>query len=119
MRKATILLSCGLFLTAACANPVVAPPVNVSDAQKSCALLEQDIMETEQLKKQARADDRFQWRYIFVVNALTSAYRINKAEKAALERLEQLNQIAAAKGCLGTQDTIAEPDTSATPRPVQ
>lgn len=109
MQKTTAFLTCALFLTAACANPTVATPVSASDAQKDCAALEKDVGETSQLKQQARADDRFQWRYIFIVNAITSAYRINKAEKAAVERLKQLQQIAAEKGCFGEHATPQQP----------
>jgi hypothetical protein len=90
----------------------------MQDTQQDCAALEQDIIKTGQLKKEARADDAFQWRYIFVVNAVFSAYRINKAEKAAVERLEELNRIAAAKGCLGGQEKVIDPAIAPTPETI-
>lgn len=111
--------ACALLLSiSACAKPVVAPPVTAADTQKDCAALERDIEETTQLKRAAREEDRFQWKYIFVVNAATSWHRMNKAERAAVDRLEKLNAIAAAKGCLGEQEKVVEPGTPATPEPV-
>lgn len=100
-----------MLLLSACAKPVMAPPVTAADAQKDCAMLERDIEETAQLKRAAREEDRFQWKYIFVVNAATSWHRMNKAEEAAVDRLEKLNAIAAAKGCLGEQEKVVEPVT--------
>lgn len=108
-----------LLMLSACAKPIVAPPVTAMDTQKDCAALEQDIAETTELKRAAREEDRFQWKYIFVVNAATSWHRMNTAEKAAVERLEKLNSIAAAKGCLGGElEKVLTPMTPATPSPV-
>ncbi|MCH2546009.1 MAG: hypothetical protein MK052_00150 [Alphaproteobacteria bacterium] len=107
-----------LAMLAACANPTIAPPVTAADAQKECAALEHDIAEAARLKTEARSEDKFQWKYIFVVNAATSAYRMNKAEAAAQKRLEDLNQIAASKGCLGNMDKDIEAGTPITPMPV-
>lgn len=115
-----LVIACALLLSAsACAKPVVAPPVTAVDAQKDCAALERDIEETSQLKRAAREEDRFQWKYIFVVNAATSWHRMNKAEQAAVERLEKLNAIAAAKGCLGEPEKMIEPGTPVTPEAVE
>lgn len=109
-----------LLLVTSCANPVVAPPVTPSDAQKSCSALEADIVQTAQLKRDARAEDEFRWYYVFLLNAGTSWYRMNKAENAAEERLAQLNRIAAEKGCLGNQNkAVVPPNTPVTPAPVR
>lgn len=101
-----------LSLVAACANPVVAPRVTPRDADKDCAAIQEDIQRSSDLKRAARADDEFQWRYIFVVNGFVSAYRMNKAEEAAQARLEALRKIGHDKGCFGSQDKVIEPVTS-------
>lgn len=119
MPHARTSIIAALLMLSACAKPVVAPPVTMADAQKDCAALERDIEETTQLKRAAREEDRFQWKYIFVVNAATSWHRMNKAEQAAVDRLERLNTIAAAKGCLGKQEKVVEPGTPATPEPAE
>lgn len=106
-----------LLAVSACANPVVAPPVTPADSQKSCAEIEADIARTAQLKREARADDEFQWRYVFIVNAATSWHRMNKAEDAAVERLAKLNDIAKAKGCMAGQEKLLVPGTPPTPQP--
>jgi hypothetical protein len=96
----TLFAATALLLTlSACAKPVVAPRITPRDSEKECAALREDIARTEQLKVDARADDEFQWRYIFVVNGFVSAYRMNKAEAAAEERLQALHKIAAEKEC--------------------
>ena len=100
MKKQSIFaLFSAILLTSACANPVVVSKVGPEDYSKSCAELEQDINQTRHLRSAAREDDEFQWRYIFVVNGLWSMYQINKAEKAANERLDELQRLYGTQGC--------------------
>src|SRR5690606_29402207 len=88
-----------LAAVSACANPVVAPPLTAPEREKDCTAIEADITETSNLKRAARDDDKFMWRYVFVVNGFVSAYRMNKAEAAAQERLDELRALGQAKGC--------------------
>lgn len=106
-------LVCGsvaLSVLAACANPVVAPPLAAQDYSKDCAAIEADIAETSQLKREARAEDKFQWKYVFVVNGFISAWQINRAEQAAVARLEGLRQAGQKQGCFGSQDKVLAPE---------
>jgi len=120
MKASLSIIASGLLLAlAACANPVVAPPVSAADSDKSCAAIEEDIAQTALLKRQAREHDRFEWRYVFMVNAAVSWHRMNQAEKAATERLEQLNKLAVSKNCMGDDGRVVLPDTPATPQPVE
>lgn len=107
-----------LALLGACANPEVAPRITPEERNLSCAEIEADVERTSQLKRDARVDDEFQWRYIFVVNGFVSAWRMNRAEQAAQERLEALREIGRAKGCFGAQDKVIGPGTPVTAEPV-
>lgn len=98
-----------LSIVAACANPVVAPRMAAMDYEKDCAAIEDDIAETSALKRDARAEDKFQWKYIFIINGFVSAWRINKAEQAAQERLDALREAGQRKGCFGGQDKVLDP----------
>lgn len=103
MRLKIIALSSVLLGLAACANPHVVPPVGAQDHAKACDAIQADIAETQKYKAEARAEDKFQWKYVFMVNAATSWVRMNKAEEAATKRLHDLNQIYAEKGCDGSK----------------
>ena len=108
MRLKIIAFSSFALLTSACANPHVVPPVSESDRAKECAAIQADISQTELYRKEARAEDKFQWKYVFMVNAATSWVRMNKAEEAAEKRLAELNQLYASK-CGGGADLGAAP----------
>lgn len=98
--SAFIVAMSALLALSACANPIVAEPLAPADSNKNCAAIEEDISKTAALKREAREHDRFEWRYVFMVNAGVSWYRMNKAEQAAEQRLQELNQLAKSKGCL-------------------
>ncbi|MGB1539597.1 MAG: hypothetical protein ACPG80_01435 [Rickettsiales bacterium] len=99
MRIFTSVLLVATLLLSACANPVVVPPLRIEEHAKDCDAIAKDISQTRHFKDAARDEDGFQWKYIFVVNALVSAYRINEAETAAEERLAELERMAANKDC--------------------
>lgn len=123
--KRTIAIATLLFTCAACANPVVVPPVDQADVNRGCAEIAQDIEQTRYYRDNARADDRFMMRYILVVNAGVSVYRMHKAQKAAEERLAGLEHLYREKGCGKQQGkpavqpvrTVPQPAAPIIPRP--
>lgn len=98
-RKLILLATAGLVGLSACATPQVAAPVGPQNYEQDCAQLTGEIKEAERLRVASREEDKFMWRYAFVANAFVSAYRINKAEGAAEDRLADLKRIAAEKKC--------------------
>lgn len=98
MRRFPFILALALAASA-CSNPVLVPSVTVADHQKDCPDLLKDIEQTRYYRKEARADDKFMWKHIFIFNAFVSAYRMNEAESAANTRLGELERTATAKGC--------------------
>lgn len=98
-RNPLLLATAGLLAVSACATPQVAAPVNPQNYEQDCAQLAAEIKEADRLRVAAREEDKFMWRYAFVANAFVSAYRINKAEGAAEDRLADLKRIAAEKKC--------------------
>ena len=107
-----------LSFTAACANPVVAPPMTEQDYRKGCAAIEADIAETSRLKREARAEDKFQWKYVFILNGFVSWWQMDRAEKAAEARLNGLREAGQQQGCFGGQEKVLTPDTPPTVEPV-
>lgn len=99
MIKKLVLPLVTVSFLAACAQPVVVPPVGAEDRSKTCAELDRDIAQTKEYRDAARKDDEFQWKYILVVNAVASMYNINKAEKAAQDRLAELQELYAKNNC--------------------
>jgi hypothetical protein len=88
-----------LLFFSACANPQIAAPVGPAEYEQDCKQLDMEIRKAEGLRIAARDEDRFDWKYILVANAFVSAYRMNKAEIAAQERLNDLKRIATEKEC--------------------
>lgn len=115
--KRTIAIATLLFTCAACANPVVVPPVDQADVNRGCAEIAQDIEQTRYYRDNARADDRFMMRYILVVNAGVSVYRMHKAQKAAEERLAGLEHLYREKGCGKQQGKPAVQPVRTVPQP--
>lgn len=97
--KRSVLFLALLGMVSACATPQVAEPVSEANKAQDCATLTQEIQHADALRVAAREEDKFQWKYIFVVNGFVSAYRINKAEGAAEDRIAGLKAIAQEKGC--------------------
>lgn len=102
-RKFILLATAGLLAVSACATPQVATPVGPQNYEQDCAKLAGEIREADRLRVASREEDKFMWRYAFVANAFVSAYRINKAESAAEDRLADLKRIAAEKKCPSTE----------------
>lgn len=98
-RKLILLATAGILAVSACATPQVASKVGPQNYEQDCAQLASEIREADRLRVAAREEDKFMWRYAFVANAFVSAYRINKAESAAEDRLADLKRIAAEKNC--------------------
>ena len=88
-----------VLLLTSCANPVVVKPVAASDMQNmNCAQITADIATTQSALHDSRKEDRFKLQYVFIVPGVV-AYRMNKAESAAQNRLNGLNMLAQQKKC--------------------
>lgn len=106
--KGRLVLVLGVLgVVSACASPQVAKPVDASDRAGDCAALAEGVKEAEALRVAAREEDKFQWKYVFVVNGFISAYRINEAEEAAEKRSRELQMVAKDKGCMRPATTNA------------
>lgn len=98
-RKLIFVATAGILTVSACATPQVAAPVSPQNYEQDCAQLASEIREADRLRVASREEDKFMWRYALVANAFVSAYRMNKAESAAEDRLADLKRIAAEKKC--------------------
>ncbi len=88
-----------LLLMNGCARPVVVTPVSVTDNEMSCEQIMSEIKEAERYRQEARAEDKFKWQYMLIAPAAVSVHNMHKAEKAAIERKEGLEQLAKRKDC--------------------
>lgn len=120
--RSTSLLFALIILISACSKPFVVPRVGPEVHKMSCDELREDMRKALHFKRAARADDRFYWKHIFVVNAFVSWNRMNKAEKAAQHRLDVLEEIMILKKCPKRRLTPKEIPISVPPKvekPVQ
>jgi hypothetical protein len=88
-----------LTLTACSAKPKVVEVERFGDDKLSCPQLEEQLEEAVFYKKQARKDDNFQARYIWVPTGAISAYNFNDAERAAEQRIARVQELGARKHC--------------------
>ncbi|MBY0354481.1 MAG: hypothetical protein K2Q12_01980 [Rickettsiales bacterium] len=91
----------GLLVVAltSCADPVVVPPVGKDEAVFSCEQLHEALKEAHRAKKDARKDDRAKASYLLVIPGYVSWYRMDRAEKAAIHRIDGLERLMKEKSC--------------------
>ncbi|MCE3233704.1 MAG: hypothetical protein K0R98_1961 [Rickettsiaceae bacterium] len=94
-----------LALSACAANPTVVEVSQATDNMLTCDQIARQIEETQIYKTEARKDDTFKLKYIWLPTGAMSAYRFNKAESSAVARIDHLTQLANQKGCPFTART--------------
>lgn len=99
MNHITLALTGLLFLASCAASPYRVEVKQDKDNSLNCQGLEAEIAQTEQYKTDSRAEDRFRFKYIMPLTAMTSIYNINKAESHAIKRIEYLQNIYQQKQC--------------------
>lgn len=99
MKKITTLAILTLTISACAADPTVVEVSQATDNMLSCDKLTKQIEEAHRYKTDARTEDNFKLKYMWLPTGAISAYRFNKAEGNALERINHLNSLAAQKGC--------------------
>jgi hypothetical protein len=110
MLKNLVTLSLVITFLAACsATPKVLEVDKFGDDKLSCDEIATNIDEAEFYKKQARKDDNFQFRYLWVPTGTISAYNFNDAESAAIARKEKMEKLAQAKGCASSGQAVKAP----------
>jgi hypothetical protein len=88
------------LLLGACANPTVVNSVSASEQKElSCEQIKIEIEKAAMYQRDARKEDRFKLRYILIAPAVMSIYNMDKAEKAAKSRGEELQQLSVQKNC--------------------
>lgn len=97
--KITYILIILIFLSSCAASPKKVDITQDNDQYMDCPQIYYSLQEAEQLKTDARKDDRFQFRYMMPMTAMMSIYNINKAEGNAEKRIEHLKQLAGQRGC--------------------
>lgn len=97
MLSTSVLLSVALL--SACHKPERVSTSKSGDSMMDCGSIQQEISYAEQAKARAREHDRFEFRYMLIVPAFISAYNFHKAEKAADERIENLQRLYNANNC--------------------
>ena len=104
MKKFICLVSLSFFLFSCAPKPLI---VNIEDSQDltlNCEQLSSNISSVEHYKSDARKDDHFKLRYIFLPTGVIAAYRFNKAESNADKRIKHLQELANQKKCSFTME---------------
>jgi hypothetical protein len=99
MKRITTLSLLTLIITSCAATPTVVKVEQEGDSQLNCEQIQKQIGEAEYYKAEARKDDTFKAKYIWLPTGVISAYRFNKAEGSAADRVEYLTSIGERKGC--------------------
>ena len=88
------------FLLTSCAPPPYdAERSKITDTSLSCSGIVNEIALAKQHKKDARAQDNFQYKYMLIVPAVIGIFQWDKAEKAAQERIDYLQELYNNRNC--------------------
>jgi hypothetical protein len=99
MKKFAALSISALILASCAADPTVVEVQQLGDSGLNCEQLNNSIQEAQGYKTAAREDDKFELKYIWLPTGALSAYRFNKAEGHAQDRIEYLTSMSSQKGC--------------------
>lgn len=88
------------FLLTSCAPPpYIAERAKITDSSLSCSGIVNEIALAKQHKKEARAQDNFQFKYMLIVPAVIGMFQWDKAEKSAQERVDYLQELYNNRNC--------------------